>query len=260
MPSEFAQANQSRAARRRRTLVIRTAVCVLTVTPLLRWAIIAHAVPSGRPRRRSCPRCATRLGPRGDLRAMTPIARCGRCGQRLGPPPGVPEAATALSTAVLVWSGLRGLPLLAYAWWAAVGVVLAFVDLAVQRLPARLSYTAAGGLIAVLLGHAVITHSWHSWSRSIFGALITAAVVTVCVLAMPTLVHWGDVRYALAVGAAAAWPGWLTLYAAAFLATLSAALVGVGLIVSGRAKLTTHLAQGPFWFVGTILALLLLHM
>jgi leader peptidase (prepilin peptidase)/N-methyltransferase len=161
-----------------------------------------------------------------------------------------------LSAAVL--SGLRGLPLLAYAWWAAVGIVLAFVDLSVQRLPARLSYTAAAGLIVVLLANAVITGAWQPWVRSLVGALITAAVVALCALAMPRLVHWGDVRYALAVGAAAAWPGWLTLYAAAFLSTLSAALVGVGLVVSCKATVKTHLAQGPFWLAGTILALLLL--
>ncbi len=46
----------------------------------------------------------------------------------------------ALSAAGLVFSGMRGLPLIAYGWWAAVGIVLAFVDLAVQRLPARLMF------------------------------------------------------------------------------------------------------------------------
>jgi leader peptidase (prepilin peptidase)/N-methyltransferase len=168
--------------------------------------------------------------------------------------------AAALSAVVLVWSGLRGLPLIAYGWWAAVGVVLAFVDLAVQRLPTRLSYAAAGGLVVVLLAEALRTDDWQPWVRSVLGALITAAALAVCAVLMPALVHWGDVRYSLAVGAAAAWAGWLTLYAAAFLAMLSAALVGVGLVVSGRAKLTTHLAQGPFWYAGTLAALLLLHL
>jgi leader peptidase (prepilin peptidase)/N-methyltransferase len=224
-------------------LVARMAVCVLTVTPLLRWAVIAHAVRSGRPWRRSCPRCATRLGPRGDVHALSPAAQCGRCGQRLGPPPAALEVATALSAAVLVWSGLRGLQLIAYAWWAAIGVVLTFVDLAVQRLPARLSYASASGLVAVLLANALSTGGWQPWVRSVLGALITATVVAVCALALPALVHWGDVRYALAIGAAAAWPGWLTLYTAAFLGTLSAALVGVGLIASRRATLTTR--SGP---------------
>src|SRR4051794_17952613 len=134
--------DETASPRRRIVLGLRFASCALTVTPLLRWAVVTHAVRVARPWRRSCPRCATLLGPRGDLRALSPAGRCGRCGQRLGPPPGALELAAVLSAAALVWSGLRGLPLIAYGWWAALGVVLAFVDLAVQRLPARLSYAA----------------------------------------------------------------------------------------------------------------------
>ena len=245
------------APRRGIVLALRTAACALLVTPLLRWTVIAHAVRAGRPQRRSCPRCAALLGPRGDLLALSPVARCGQCEQRLGPPPGTLELVAALSAAMLVWSGMRGLPLIAYGWWAAVGVVLAFVDLAVQRLPARLSYAATGGLLALLLTDALVTHTWQPWIRSVLGALTAAAIVALCALAVPALVHWGDVRYALAVGAAAAWTGWLTLYTAAFLATLAGALVGVGLILAGRAKLTTHLPQGPFLYGGTLLAVLL---
>src|SRR5256885_1069988 len=85
------------------------------------------------------------------------------------------------------------------------GIVLAFVDLAVQRLPGRLIYAAAGGLLAVLLANAMLTGEWQPWVRSVVGAFVTAAVVAVCAVAVPALVHWGDVRYALAVGAAAAW-------------------------------------------------------
>lgn len=238
-------------------LALRTAACVLTVTPLLRWAVITHAVRAGRPWRRSCPRCATPLGPRGDLLALSPVAQCGRCAQRLGPPPGTLELVVALSATVLLWSGMRGLPLIAYCWWAVVGVVLAFVDLAVQRLPSRLSYAAAGGLLVLLLIDAEAAHTWQPWIRSMLGALIAAGIVAVCALAMPALVHWGDVRYALAIGAAAAWTGWLTLYAAAFLATLAGSLVGAGLIFRRRAKLTTHLPQGPFLYGGTLLAVVL---
>jgi leader peptidase (prepilin peptidase)/N-methyltransferase len=246
--------------RSRIVLAVRTGICALTATPLLRWAIITHAVRAGRPWRRSCPRCASQLGPRGDLLALSPLARCGRCGQRLGPPPWTLELVAALSAAMLIWSGMRGLPLIAYGWWAAVSIVLAFVDLAVQRLPARLSYAATSGLILVFLADALLTHNWRAWDRAVLGALITVIVVAVCALAVPGLVHWGDVRYSLAIGAAAAWVGWLGLYAAAFLATLFGALVGIGLIIARRARLTSHLAQGPFWYAGTLFAIILLHM
>jgi leader peptidase (prepilin peptidase)/N-methyltransferase len=149
--------------------------------------------------------------------------------------------------------------LVAYGWWAAFGVVLAFVDLAVQRLPARLSYTAAGGLIVMLLLNALLTNDRHAWFRAVAGGLIATSAVALCALALPTFVHWGDVRYALAVGAAAAWTGWLALYVAAFLATLLGAVMGLGLLMTRRASLATHLAQGPFWYAGVLLAVMLVH-
>jgi leader peptidase (prepilin peptidase)/N-methyltransferase len=126
------------------------------------------------------------------------------------------------------------LRLAAYIWWAAFSVILTFVDLAVQRLPARLSYGAAGGLLVLLLADAQVTHTRRPWIRSVLGASTAAAVVAACALLMPRLVHWGDVRYAFAVGAAAAWIGWLTLYAAAFLATLTGSAVGIGLVLARR--------------------------
>lgn len=217
-----------------------------------------HSVPAGEPWQRTCPRCGVSLGPRGNLRALSPLARCGNCRHRLGPPPWTLEAATVASFAALVWPGLTRLPLAAYLCWAAIGVVLAFVDIAVQRLPARLSYTAAAGLLLPLLGHAQLSHDWQPWIRAALGAVITAAVAAACALAMPGMVHWGDVRYALAVGAAAAWVGWLAIYAAIFLATLMAALVGLALLALRRASLTTQLPLGPFLYTGTLVAVILL--
>ena len=162
------------------------------------------------------------------------------------------------SAAALVVTGMSGLRLAAYAWWAALGIVLLFVDLAVQRLPARLSYAAVAGFLALLNIDAQVAHAWQPWIRSVLGALVAATVLAVCALAMPSLVHWGDVRYALAVGAAAAFVGWLGLYAAAFLSTLIAAVVGGGLVLARRATLATHLPQGPFLYAGTLVTVALL--
>ncbi len=163
-----------------------------------------------------------------------------------------------MSVAALVWAGLRGLPLVGYLWWAGFGVVLAFVDVAVRRLPVRLSYATAGGFAVLLAVDAVHRGSWQPWLRCVLGALVAVTVVGGCALVWPALVHWGDARYALAVGAGAAWVGWLALYVAAFLATLGAALVGVALVVTRRAGVKYQLPQGPFWYVGTLLAVVLL--
>lgn len=169
------------------------------------------------------------------------------------------ELVTVVSAAALVAAGLSGLRLAAYGWWAVVGVALLFVDLAVLRLPSRLCYAAAAGLLALLLLDAAVGHAWAPWIRAVLGALVAAALLAVSAMVLPALIHWGDVRYALAVGAAAAWVGWFALYAAAFLATLTAALVGVGLIAARRASLTTHLPMGPFLYAGTLLAVVILY-
>jgi leader peptidase (prepilin peptidase) / N-methyltransferase len=236
----------------------RGALCVLAITPLLRWAVIAHTVHPGQPWRRACPQCATRFGPSRNIRALSPCARCSLCQLRLGPPPWTLELVTAGSAIALAISGMTGLQLVAYGWWAVLGVVLSFVDLAVQRLPARLSYAAVAGFLTLLGIDAVVEDSWQGWVRSASGALIAAFVLAVCALAMPRLVHWGDVRYALAIGAAAAFISWLGIYAAAFVWTLIAAVVGGGLVMIRRATLTTHLPQGPFLFGGTVVTIVLL--
>jgi leader peptidase (prepilin peptidase) / N-methyltransferase len=170
------------------------------------------------------------------------------------------ELVVAATAAALISSNLTGLRLAAYAWWAAFGVTLLFIDVAVRRLPARLSYAAAAGLLGMLFIDALVSHAWQPWIRAVLGASVAAAALAVVAMTLPGLVHWGDVRYALAVGAAAAWVGWLALYAAAFLATLAAAFVGVGLIAARRAHLSTQLAQGPFLYSGTLLAVVLLYL
>jgi leader peptidase (prepilin peptidase) / N-methyltransferase len=245
---------------RRSTLgrAARVALCVAAVVPLMRWAVIMHAVSPERPWRRVCPRCQTPIGPNPNLGALSPRARCAACQHRLGPPPWTVEVAATCSAAALALSGVTGFRLAAYAWWAALGIVLAFVDLAVQRLPARLSYAALAGYMFLLGIDAQLHQSWTGWLRAALGGATAGSVLAACAMAVPRLVRWGDVRFVLAIGAASAFVGWLGLYAVAFLSTLLASIVGVGLIVARRATLATHLPQGPFLYVGTLVAVVVL--
>ncbi|WP_327009742.1 hypothetical protein OHA72_22435 [Dactylosporangium sp. NBC_01737] len=160
--------------------------------------------------------------------------------------------------ALLVVAGVRDVALVAFGWWAAIGTVLMFVDVAAQRLPTRLCYLAVGGLGLLLVGHAIATHVWEPWLRLVLGALGSAAVVAACALAVPATVRWGDVRFALAIGGATAWAGWLALYTTAVLATLAAAVVGLGLVAARRATIKTHLPQGPFWYAAALVAVALI--
>jgi leader peptidase (prepilin peptidase) / N-methyltransferase len=234
------------------------AVGVLVVAPLVRWAVAVHAVPAGQPWRRGSPNCHEAHPGKPRPRGFVLGGRCRPCGGRVGPPPLTVEAAVAASAVALLYSGLSGLRLAAYAWWAAFGIALCFVDIAVQRLPGRLCYAAAAGLLALLGIDAALTGSWGPWTRAALGGVVAAALLAACALALPGFVHWGDVRYALPVGAASAWFGWSGLYVAAFAWTLVTVSVGAVLMAARRATLATQLPQGPAMLAGAMIAIVLL--
>lgn len=111
-------------------MVTRCALTAAAVTPLLRWAVLHHAVPAGQLRRRACPGCATPIGltAAAHRAPLLPTGRCRVCGTRIGAPPYTVEAAALLAVAALLVSGLSSWPLAAYTWWTAAALVLAFVD------------------------------------------------------------------------------------------------------------------------------------
>ena len=121
------------------------ALYAMAFTPLLRWLVAHHSTEPDRPWRTRCA-CQAPLWPG----ACGPTGRCRVCAARVGPRPLRLEAATIAFAAVLWLSGATGWSawqLAAYAWWATGMVVLAFVDLAVMRLPHRLTAATTIGTI-----------------------------------------------------------------------------------------------------------------
>jgi len=232
----------------------RLSALVVAVAPGMRWVIIRHAVPAGQPWQRACPRCQTEIGPL-NWGPLWPTARCARCRYRLGPPPWSVEIVLAVVTVAVAWANVPTWVLPAYVWWAGFGVVLSFVDLAVRRLPNRLTWPAAVGFLT-LAGPA----AWHgyagAWLRAACGALLLLVLLGVCALVRPGWVGRGDMKYGAAIGAAAGWASWFALYASLFVATLLGAVVGVVLIVAGKASRRSHLPLGPFLFAGTLTVVL----
>ena len=146
----------------------------------------------------------------------------------------------------------------AYAWWAAFGVALGFIDIASHRLPDRLTWPAAGGFL-LLAGLAALHGYSGAWLRAALSAVILTVALGVCALIWPSRLGRGDVKYGAAIGAAAGWTSWFAVYAAIFTATLLGALVGIALVIARRASRRTQLPFGPFLFAGTILVVALLH-
>jgi leader peptidase (prepilin peptidase) / N-methyltransferase len=226
------------------------------VTPPLRWAVLAHAVPSGQPWRTGCPHCDTRF----SIRPLLPPARCGGCDRPIGARPYLLELVTLVVAGLVVvavagggwpWPAAVGL-----AGWAAATVPLGFVDVAVHRLPDRLTLTAAGWVLAWLGVAALVAGA--------DGAFVRAAIAGVgCGLGFGLIslifgargFGLGDAKLALGAGALLGWLGWTALVAGLFLAFLASGLVATVLLVSRRVGRKDSLPFGPFLAGGTLATL-----
>ncbi|MDG4778543.1 A24 family peptidase [Micromonospora sp. WMMD961] len=224
----------------------------------MRMAALRYAVPPGMPSRTGCDACGTSIGLTRPWPALGPAARCGRCRARVGPPPGTVEV--AVLTAVLLLLALAdsaGGALPALAWWLGWTIPAVLVDLAVHRLPDRLTLPAAAGTW-LLLGVAALDAEPGHWLRAVLaGAGLALFFASTTLLLGRRGFGLGDAKLALSVGALLGWYGWPVLLVGLLLAFGLSALLSVGLLAARRAHWNTHLPFGPFLLLGTVGALLL---
>ncbi|MEV0806486.1 A24 family peptidase [Micromonospora sp. NPDC050200] len=232
------------------------AIAALAVTPLLRLAVARYAVPAGTPNRTGCEGCGEpiRLGRAG----LGPAARCPGCGARVGAPPGSVELAVLAALAVLALADATLAERAALAWWLGWVVPLALVDLAVHRLPDRLTWPAAAGT-AALLGVAALTDSGPiPWLRALAAGIgLGLAFAATTLLLGRRGFGLGDAKLALSVGVLLGWYGWPVLVIGLLLTFALSAVVSLGLLLARRVSWSSHLPFGPFLILGTCAALLL---
>ncbi|WP_205807776.1 A24 family peptidase [Micromonospora sp. HNM0581] len=231
---------------------------MLAVTPLLRYAVARHCVPAGSPLRARCDACGAAIGPHRPWPALGPTARCGGCGARIGAPPAAVELAVLAAVAALVLTRPPAVELVTAAWWLAFAIPLLFIDSAVHRLPNRLTWPAAAGTW-LLLGLGASTGAGPApWLRAVaagIGLAVCFAATTLVLGARGFGI--GDAKLALSAGALLGWYGWSAPVLGLLLALTLSGLVALGLLVSRRVRLSSHLPFGPYLVLGTIGALLL---
>ncbi|SCE63750.1 leader peptidase (prepilin peptidase) / N-methyltransferase [Micromonospora matsumotoense] len=209
----------------------------LAVVPLLRYAVAVHSVADDQPWRTTCP-CGQPLWPD----AIGPSGRCAGCERRVGAAPYAVEAAAMALIAGLVASGRTGWALAALAWWAAGMVVLFFVDLAVMRLPHRITAVTTAGFLALL----AVSGDPRAWWRAVGAGLVLAVFFAVLAVVSHGQLGWGDVAVAVPVAAVLGWHSWSAVYAGTLLGLGAAALAAVILRRTGRLAAGAYLPLGPF--------------
>lgn len=215
---------------------------------LLRGIVFELSVPSGAPYRTACPRCVAPV--HGLFHILCPV-----CRHMLGPSVAL-ELATGTVMALL-FGRFGGRPeMFAFCFLGALGVALAAIDIAVQRLPNRLTLPAYPMLITLLVVAAVMDHDGAALVRALLGGVVLAGAFLLLALLSQGQLGGGDVKLAGLAGLALAWLGWPTLLAGAFLGFFLFALASVALLAARRVTLHSTVCFGPFLIGGALLAIL----
>ncbi len=197
--------------------------------------------------RSHCPTCGHALAWHDNIPLISFAllrGRCRACGSPIGWRYPTVELVTAVLFAACAWRWGLGASALVWAAFAATLLALACIDADTQLLPDALTLPLLwGGLISAAAG----------WSQTALADALWGAVAGYTLLWLVQQgfglvtgkqgIGQGDFKLLAALGA---WLGWQALLPLLLLASLSGAVVGLGLRWSGRLGAGQPLAFGPY--------------
>lgn len=239
--------------------VTAAAVVGIAAGSTVRAVVFHHAVLAEQPWRTRCPACdidVVRPGWGVLASALGPSGRCRSCTSRIGPPVAVVELFAAATLGLLAWRHGPHIATIGIIWAALVAVALAFVDIAVHRLPDRLVIAALAGLILVFAIATVRSGGYQRLAVAVGCGAGCGLAYLILVLISPGGMGLGDAKLAVLVGLAAGWFGIEVAIFATVSGILYAGLVAIGLLVARRASRRDQLPYGPFMLLGALTAII----
>jgi leader peptidase (prepilin peptidase) / N-methyltransferase len=141
---------------------------------------------------------------------------------------------------------------------AAVGVLLAVVDLRTRLLPDRLVLPALAAGTVLLTVAAVAGHDLPALGRAAAGAAVGFAGYLVLALVAPAGLGMGDVKLAALLGLHLAWLGWPVLVDGALAGFVVQAVLAAVLLATRRVALRGYIPFGPAMLAGAALGIALI--
>lgn len=211
-----------------------------------------------RPQHR-CTRCRAVQGPVSLVPVVGWFRRCGRCGRHPGWRYPLTDLAAAGSLALVgARFGLGG-PVIAYAGFAAVLVVLSVIDLETHLLPNVITYPAFLAGLATSLALGVATGNGDHATGALVGGISAFVLLFVLHVIRPDGMGLGDVKLAPTLGLALGWlhadpllAVTLVLYAL-LLASVGGGLVGLAVNLVRRRR--EEVPFGPALALGTLVVI-----
>ncbi|HYO39377.1 MAG TPA: prepilin peptidase [Nocardioidaceae bacterium] len=225
--------------------------------------VVIHRVPEGlsvvRPGS-ACPDCGHPVRARDNVPVLSWLllrGRCRDCGSAISARYPLVELVTA---ALFVLVGLRfgeDLYLVAALSLVAGGVALFLIDLDRQRLPFVVTGVVALLVVAGLAGDLLLGSAALRPVALLSVALWLLVYGGVWLVTAGRGMGLGDVALAPLLGLALGWLGWGPTLVGLLGGFVVGAVVGVGLILGGRAGRRTRVPHGPFMLAGAALGLFL---
>jgi leader peptidase (prepilin peptidase)/N-methyltransferase len=135
-------------------------------------------------------------------------------------------------------------------------VALTAIDVAVQRLPDRLTLPAYPMLIALLAVAALTQDDLGALVRAVLGGLALAGGYLLLALLRPGQIGGGDIKVAGLAGLALGWLGWPDVLYGGVLGFVLAGVASLVLLAARRVTMRSAISFGPYLLGGALLAML----
>lgn len=208
--------------------------------------------------RSACPGCGTHIAGQDNIPVLSWVllrGKCRSCGAAISwRYPTVELLCAGLFAGVAARMGWNW-EVPAYLVLFAGLLALSWIDVERLLLPKMIVYPLTVAVAALLLVPAGVYRAWHSYWVAWAFAGGWFAVFYLMWLASPKLLGFGDVRLAVVLGLSLGWLGWRYVVLGFFAANLIGAVIGIGLIVAGKADRQTRVPYGVFLALGSSVAL-----
>lgn len=207
----------------------------------------------------ACPACKTPVSPRDNIPVLSWLilrGRCRSCQEPISVRYPTIEALTGLMFCLVALRLGADWSLLGELVFVAGLIALSAVDMERFLLPRKIVYPTAALVASSLLVAAGIDHHWRRFGIAAACAAASFAVFFAINFIRPAWMGFGDVRLAGLIGLALGWLGAWYVVVGFMAANLLGAILGIGLMVAGRATRRTALPYGVFLAAGSILAIL----
>ena len=237
--------------------------------------VVVHRVPRKesivQPRSR-CPSCGHELSAADNIPVVSWLLLGGKCRYCKARVPARYPAGEALTAVVWILAVLRrdqlipvgadsaageSWQLMAFLPFLWVLVALSLIDLEHKILPNRIVYPSIIAGIPLLAVVAATGPGLEPWLRALAGMVAGAGGFLVVALISPAGMGMGDVKLAGLIGLFTGYLGWGRLVVAFFASFAVGAVVGIVLMIAGKAGRKTAIPFGPFMALGAIFSTLL---